>query len=602
MNIGGLKGSGALALGTFAVNIGSSDEDTTYSGALSSTSSSAGQLNKVGTGTLTLTGSSSYARPIVIQEGTIAVTGVANAGSNSSLGTGSNASMLLLDGGKLAYTGGSTGATNRLFTVTENGGTIEGAGAGKLQLTSTGSIAQSGTGDRTFTLMGVNADCEFFFALGDPASGKTTFRKDEGGRWIMSGGSNSLTYSGDTIIDAGILIINGNVRLPFGPGKGNLVINEGQFEMNGRDASINGLYGAGNIQNRTSTKTLTLGNANANGDFSGVVSNTGGGGSTQLLNVTKVGNGTQIFSGFNTYGGVTDVQAGTLVMASHAAAGFSSIQATGGVLRIDPGADEALELFKSIAIGGSTNNPTGTIDVASGGFVAVKSKGNSLSSLLAWQQAGINTGKGLTSSWVLSNPDYGLAVVDNAGLGLMSFHGRDITTDSLIVAPAQLGDANLDSLVNYADLVTLAENFDTSGGTWDVGDFNADSLVDSVDLTLIEQQYGLSEAEFAVAWALARGLMPLYGDYNGNGIVDAADYTLWRNHLGESIALGNERPDAATPGIVDQEDYDYWKQHFGESFVGGSGGSANAAVPEPITLWLLLLGVVGCCFRRRRAR
>ena len=192
---------------------------------------------------------------------------------------------------------------------------------------------QSGTGDRTFTLMGVNADCEFKFALGDPSSGKTTFHKDEGGRWIMSGAANTLTYSGDTIIDAGILILNGNVRLPFGAGKGNLVINAGQFEMNGRDMSINGLYGAGNIQNRTSTKTLTLGNANANGDFSGVVSNTGGGGSTQLLNVTKVGTGTQIFSGFNTYGGVTDVQAGTLVVASHAAAGFSSIQVSGGLLR-----------------------------------------------------------------------------------------------------------------------------------------------------------------------------------------------------------------------------------------------------------------------------
>ena len=201
---------------------------------------------------------------------------------------------------------------------------------------------QSGTGDRTFTLMGVNADCEFTFALGDPSSGKTSFRKDEGGRWIMSGAANTLTYSGDTIIDAGILILNGNARLPFGAGKGNLVINAGQFEMNGRDMSINGLYGAGNIQNRTSTRTLTLGNANANGDFSGVVSNTGGGASTQLLNVTKVGTGTQIFSGFNTYGGLTDVQAGTLVMASHAAAGFSSIQVSGGVLRVDPGADAAL--------------------------------------------------------------------------------------------------------------------------------------------------------------------------------------------------------------------------------------------------------------------
>ena len=43
--------------------------------------------------------------------------------------------MLVLDGGKLIYTGSSTGTTDRLFTVTANGGTIECAGTGKLVLT-----------------------------------------------------------------------------------------------------------------------------------------------------------------------------------------------------------------------------------------------------------------------------------------------------------------------------------------------------------------------------------------------------------------------------------------------------------------------------------
>ena len=46
LNIGGLRGSGALALGGFDVNVGGNDQDTTYSGALSSTQS-AGQFNKV---------------------------------------------------------------------------------------------------------------------------------------------------------------------------------------------------------------------------------------------------------------------------------------------------------------------------------------------------------------------------------------------------------------------------------------------------------------------------------------------------------------------------------------------------------------------------
>jgi autotransporter-associated beta strand protein len=494
-NVGGLKGSGGLSVGAYTMNVGGNNQSTTYSGALSS--SGASQLNKVGTGTLTLTGSSNYARPIVIQNGSIAVASVAAAGANSPLGTGSSASMLVFDGGRLIYNSGSAGTTDRAFSVTQNGGTIEVAGAGKLALTGTGSIVQTGTGDRTFTLMGVNADCEFRFALGDPASGKTTFRKDEGGRWIMGGAANSLTYSGDTIIDAGILILNSNARLPFGAGKGNLVINGGQFEMNGRDMSINGLYGAGNIQNRTSTRTLTLGNANANGDFSGVVSNTGGGGSTQLLNVTKVGTGTQIFSGFNTYGGLTDVQGGTLVMASRAAAGFSSIKASaGGVLRIDPGSDEALRLFKTIEISGTPSTPAGTIDIASGGFIASKLAGNSLTTLLAWRDSGIvqDSGFGLTSSWIESNPEYGLAVIDNAELGLTFFNGQDITLDSLIVATALRGDANLDGLVDSFDLTVWQSNYGlATGATWNDGDFDYDGDVDGRDF--ITWQRGVIIAE-----------------------------------------------------------------------------------------------------------
>jgi autotransporter-associated beta strand protein len=367
--------------------------------------------------------------------------------------------------------------------------------------------------------------------------------------------------------------------------------------MNGRDMSINGLYGAGNIQNRTSTKTLTLGNANADGDFSGVVSNTGGGGSTQLLNVTKVGAGTQIFSGFNTYGGLTDVQVGTLVMASHAAAGFSSILASSGVLRVDPGADEALELFKTVAIGGTTSAPTGTIDIASGGFVASKTAGNSLATLLDWQHAGIvlGTGKGLVSSWILSNPDYGLAVVDNAELGLVGFHGRDVTADSLIVAPAVLGDANLDGNVNIADLVLLAQNYGESNGTWDLGDFNADRTMDSADLALIEQEYNGLEEDFTAAWALAQNLVPLDGDYNADGQVDAADYTTWRDWVGSpSGSLPND-PNYGVP--IGEAQYYTWRANFGAT-VAGAGADA-LAVPEPCAA-LLIACAMPLMWRRAR--
>jgi PEP-CTERM motif len=79
--------------------------------------------------------------------------------------------------------------------------------------------------------------------------------------------------------------------------------------------------------------------------------------------------------------------------------------------------------------------------------------------------------------------------------------------------------------------------------------------------------------------------VPLPGDYNRNGTVDAADYTVWRNDLG---------------GTYSQGDYAVWKAHFGETLGGGSGASANLAVPEPATLTLLLLAAVAIKLRRRR--
>ena len=84
----------------------------------------------------------------------------------------------------------------------------------------------------------------------------------------------------------------------------------------------------------------------------------------------------------------------------------------------------------------------------------------------------------------------------------------------------------------------------------------------------------------------------LAGDYNGNGIVDAADYTVWRDHLGQSITLPND----TTPGSVTQADYDVWKSNFGNH--SGSGAGANAAVPEPATLTMLLAGMLTVCVLR----
>jgi len=66
------------------------------------------------------------------------------------------------------------------------------------------------------------------------------------------------------------------------------------------------------------------------------------------------------------------------------------------------------------------------------------------------------------------------------------------------------GDANLDGVVGFADLVAVAQNYNTSGQpTWDQGDFNYDDAVDFKDLVMLAQNYNQSFPSSSVPGAPA---------------------------------------------------------------------------------------------------
>jgi hypothetical protein len=75
------------------------------------------------------------------------------------------------------------------------------------------------------------------------------------------------------------------------------------------------------------------------------------------------------------------------------------------------------------------------------------------------------------------------------------------------------------------------------------------------------------------------------GDHNADGTVDAADYPAWRKI--PSLFGGD-------PG-----GYDTWYENFGEGGVGGAGGLAASAVPEPGTFALGMLAVALVLFNAR---
>ena len=73
----------------------------------------------------------------------------------------------------------------------------------------------------------------------------------------------------------------------------------------------------------------------------------------------------------------------------------------------------------------------------------------------------------------------------------------DATGLTLQVSERLLGDATLDGAVNFGDLVTLAQNYNSSPAIddpWQAGDFTGDGLVNFSDLVLLAQNYGAAGA------------------------------------------------------------------------------------------------------------
>ncbi len=85
------------------------------------------------------------------------------------------------------------------------------------------------------------------------------------------------------------------------------------------------------------------------------------------------------------------------------------------------------------------------------------------------------------------------------------------------------------------------------------------------------------------------------GDYNNNGVVDAADYVLWRNNVGTTTVLPND----PAGGTIGPTQYNNWRANFGKT-VGGGSSLGTAAVPEPASLVMTLIGAIGLFSLKRQ--
>ena len=132
-----------------------------------------------------------------------------------------------------------------------------------------------------------------------PATAASSITKIGDGALTLSGAN---TYSGATNIQAGSVIAGAANTLPSTTP---LTINSGaSLQMNGYSQAIGSLAGAGSVA--LGSGTLTTGGTGASTEFSGAITGTGG--------VTKLGAGTFIVSGGNTYTGNTNINAGSVIL------------------------------------------------------------------------------------------------------------------------------------------------------------------------------------------------------------------------------------------------------------------------------------------------
>ena len=328
---GTLTGSGTLTA-TTAYNV-------TNTKALTITNVLAGNgsLTQSGTGTTTLSVSNSYQGGTILNAGRLAL-------SNSfALGTGA-----------LNFASNSTLAALANLNVT-NAYSISGSQTATIDV---------GTG-LTLTNAGI-------------VSGTGALIKTNTGNLILSGVN---TFSGGVTIAQGTVTVGNNSGLGS---TSNDVSLGGILNLNASTVAIDALTGSGTVNNtNASASTLSLGNNNGSGTFTGVITN--------VIALTKIGTGTQTLTGSNSFTGGTTINAGTLVVSNAFALASNAVTVNGGTLSL------ASNVFATtFAIGNGTLAGAGTLS-ASSGFTATNTVDLTLSNSLAGAGSFTQSGTGTTT-------------------------------------------------------------------------------------------------------------------------------------------------------------------------------------------------------------
>ena len=279
--IGDLNGAAnsAVTLGGNALTLIANGSDT-FAGAISG---AGGAISKSGTGTLTLTGTNGYTGATTISSGTLALSGTGSIAASSGV-------ILSAVGANFDISGTSAGATVQSLSGVV--GTTASLGAQTLTVTASGSdtfngVLQDGGAGGGLTMSGSGI---LLLTQAQNYAGATT----------ISNGTLALTGTGSVASSSGVTLSAAGTTFDVSDTTSGTTVQSLQSSIANTTVDIG-------------AETLTVNVANGTDTFAGVITDGGisgasGGG------VTKMGAGTLVLTGINSYAGATTISGGTLAL------------------------------------------------------------------------------------------------------------------------------------------------------------------------------------------------------------------------------------------------------------------------------------------------
>jgi len=451
---------------TGAISVDTNGQNIAWSGTLDSTNT--GGLVKSGSGSLTLSAPNSFSGGVTVNSGTLV------AGNASALGSTTGA--LSINGGVLNLGG---------YSITV--GALSG---------SSGTTITTGTAAGTATLTTSIGSGASIYAgvIADNGSGLVALVKNGAGTLTLSG-SNS--YSGGTVINAGVLAVSSSTALPGWSTAGRLTVNGGAV------LSVGNAFSDGDITTLLTTGSniragAAIGFDTSAGDrtFAASLADTAQG----SLGMVKTGGNSLTLSASNSFTGGLTLTSGSLAVSGAGTLGATSgsLTITGAVL--DLGATS--QMVGAVALsGGVIQNGSlsaGSYAIQSGTVSAALAGSGTLSMSGALLLTGANTYTGATTiasgtltiggagdlgggsySGILSNAGAlifnssaaqtlsgiisGIGPVTQSGSGTLTFSGNNNYTGGLTVSSGSLAIGGVGKL--GAASGALAVN----GGVLDLG-------------------------------------------------------------------------------------------------------------------------------------